>query len=93
MSDVPEIVLEIFDSTVDYVMGMQIHSSIKAINILNSNINMISGNFTDNGDSSQLHGGAIYIQNSIVSIQNSTFVNNTANDGGAIDLTCSSIAN
>ena len=93
MSDVPEIVLEIFDSTVDYVMGMQIHSSIKAINILNSNINMISGNFTDNGDSSQLHGGAIYIQNSIVSIENSTFVNNTANDGGAIDLTCSSVAN
>ena len=91
MSDVPETVLKIFDSTVDYALGIIIHNSIKAISILNSNVNMISGNFTDNGDSSQLHGGAIYIQNSIVSIQNSTFVNNTANDGGAIDLTCSSV--
>ena len=93
MSDVPETVLEIFDSTVNYALGILIHSSIKAINILSSNVNMISGRFTDNGDSSQLHGGAIYIQNGIVSIKNSTFINNTANDGGAIDLTCSSVAN
>ena len=93
VSDVPEAVLEISNSNVSHARGLQIHRSIKAINILNSNVNMISGRFTDNGDSFQLHGGAIYIQNGIVSIKNSTFINNTANDGGAIDLTCSSVAN
>ena len=93
VSDIPQTVLEISSSIVDYLKDIKIHRSIKAINVLNSNINMISGNFTDNGDSSQRNGGAIYIQSSIVSIENSTFVNNTANDGGAIDLTCSSVAN
>ena len=90
VSDVPQTVLEISNSIVEYIRSSQIHRSIKAINILNSNINMISGSFIDNGDSSQSKGGAIYIQNSVVSIQNSTFINNTANNGGAIDITCSS---
>ena len=93
VSDVPQTIIEILDTTVDYIIGLQVHKTMKVINILNSNINMISGNFTNNGDSSQRHGGAICIQNSIVSIENSTFVNNTANDGGAIDFTCSSVAN
>ena len=85
--------IEISNSNADYVRGIQIHHCMKAISVLNSNINVISGNFTNNGDSSQRHGGAIYIQNSIASIQNSTFMNNTANDGGAVDLTCSSVVN
>ena len=91
VSDVPEAVLEISNSNVSHARGLQIHRSIKAINILNSNINMISGSFTNNGDISQRNGGAIYIENSIVFIQNSAFTNNTANDGGAIDITCSSV--
>ena len=93
VSDAPQTVLEIFDTTVDYLLDMEVHRTMKAIKILDSNVNMISGNFTNNGDSSQLNGGAIYIENSVVSIQNSAFDNNTANDGGAIDLTCSSVVN
>ena len=93
VSDVSQTVLEVVNTHVDYFIGLQVHRTIKAINVLDSNINMISGNFTNNGNSSQYKGGAIYIQNSIVSVQNSTFVNNTANDGGAIDLTCTSVAN
>ena len=85
--------LEISHSIVDYVRGLRIHHSIKAINILKSNINVINGNFTNNGGSFQNKGGAIYIENSVASIQNSTFENNTANNGGAIDLTCSSVVN
>ena len=93
VSDVTHTVLEVVNTHMDYFIQLQVHSTIKAINVLDSSINMISGNFTNNGNSSQLKGGAIYIQNSIVSIENSTFVNNTANDGGAIDLTCTSVVN
>ena len=91
VSDVSHAVLEVVNTNVNYFIGLQVHRTIKAINVLDSNINMISGDFTNNGNSSQLKGGAIYIQNSVVSIQNSTFVNNTANDGGALDITCSSV--
>ena len=91
VSDVSHAVLEVVNTNVSYFIELQVHRTIKAINVLDSNINMISGDFTNNGNSSQLKGGAIYIQNSVVSIQNSTFVNNTANDGGALDITCSSV--
>ena len=93
VSDVPQIVLEISNSIVDYLINFQVHRTMKAINILNSNVNMITGNFTQNGDSLQYKGGAIYIENSVVFIENSEFVNNTANDGGAIDLSCTSVVN
>ena len=93
VSDVPQIVLEISNSIVDYLINFQVHRTMKAINILNSNVNMISGNFTQNGDSLQYKGGAIYIENSVVFVENSEFVNNTANDGGAIDLSCTSVVN
>ena len=93
VSDVSHAVIGISETIVDYIIGLQVHRTIKAIIVLDSNINMINGNFTNNGNSSQLKGGAIYIENSIVSVQNSTFIDNTVNDGGALDLTCSSIVN
>ena len=54
---------------------------------------MSNSNFTNNGNSSQRLGGAIYIKQSVLTIQNSSFSNNTAIDGGAIYFGCTSIAN
>ena len=54
---------------------------------------MSNSNFTKNGNSSQRLGGAVYIKQSVLTIQNSSFTNNTAIDGGAIYFGCTSIAN
>ena len=54
---------------------------------------MSNSNFTKNGNSSQRLGGAIYIKQSVLTIQNSSFSNNTAIDGGAIYFGCTSITN
>ena len=62
--------------------------------IQNSNVQSISNsNFTNNGNSTQRLGGEISISQSVVTIQNSSFTNNTAIDGGAINFGCTSVTN
>ena len=56
-------------------------------------MNISDSNFTNNGDSNQRLGGAIYISQSDIAIYNSSFTNNTANEGGAVYFGCTSLAN
>ena len=46
----------------------------------------------DNGATSKLYGGAINMKNSDIKISNSSFESNTAQTGGAIYFTCTSLA-
>ena len=56
-------------------------------------MNISDSNFTNNGDSNQRLGGAIYISQSDIAIYNSSFTNNTANEGGAVYFGCTLLAN
>ena len=90
----PELIVEIINSNVTGLSGLRIQNWQEAVYLLNCNIeNIQKSNFTNNGNSNQRLGGALYIKDSTAVIQNSTFANNTADDGGAIYFGCSFIQN
>ena len=53
----------------------------------------MNSNFIDNGNTTLNYGAAVHIMDSIVTIKNTIFINNTAEKGGAIDFSCTSASN
>ena len=81
--------VKISDSSVTSIDSFFINGLYQALNIKFSSIDLISSsNFTNNGNINLIKGGAISIEDSNVSIVNSTFVSNTALIGGAISFEC-----
>ena len=82
---------KIIDSNVTSIDTFVMDKLLQPLNIKSSTVNLISNSsFTNNGNSDSIKGGAIYIRDSKVNIENSTFSNNSAITGGAICFECSS---
>ena len=54
---------------------------------------MTNNEFENNGNTALTVGGALYIKDSVAVVENTTFINNTAIDGGAVEFSCSSVQN
>ena len=90
-SGIYEHILYISNSYVTSMTNLVMLNWLRAAHIVNSNITSITNsNFISNGNITLNHGGAIYIIDSIVTIQSTVFTNNTADRGGAIDFSCTS---
>jgi predicted outer membrane repeat protein len=73
------------------IKKISIISSISPLIVENSRIQALSDStFAHNGNANVFRGGALYLLNSDVSISNSSFVNNTAESGGAVYFDCTS---
>ena len=71
---------------------ISISGSTLAIIVKNSNTTVINNSqFNSNGNTAQRQGGAIRVIDSIISISNTNFINNTAIQGGAISNECLNI--
>ncbi|CAI2373025.1 unnamed protein product [Moneuplotes crassus] len=90
IEDQNKTVISIIKSQVDMIKNMNITNCFKALSISNSNLTLIQNLlFTKNGKNSDLiHGGAVKIIDSIISIKDTMFLNNIASKAGAIDFEC-----
>ena len=87
-------IFAIKSSNITSIDGCSITQCSLALLSDNSIISSITNSrFDSNGNTSQTQGGAIRMVNSQISIQNTTFVNNTAINGGAISFECSDMLN
>ena len=92
--DTPELIIDIINSNVTSLSDIQIHNCLQPIYLQNSKVEALqNSNFTNNGNSLQRFGGSVYVKDSDATIQNSTFINNTGIDGGAIHFSCTSTQN
>ena len=91
---IPELIMSISKSSVTSFDNLMIENCTQAMHISDTSISSISSStFLNNGNNQSQSGGAIYMSNSIASIHDSMFMNNTAIDGGAIQFSCTSTNN
>ena len=82
--------LLIKDTTVDSVSQLKMLNTTQCFQASKSSIvNLVDSEFESWGSSTQIMGGAIYLDLSNSSISNSTFTKNTAKSGGSIALSWS----
>ena len=94
VQNIPELILSISKSNVTSINKLMIENCTQAMHISDTSISSISSStFLNNGNNQSQSGGAIYMSNSIASIHDSMFMNNTAIDGGAIQFSCASTNN
>ena len=80
------------NSQVEKISNIKISNMNKALSAVNSNITEFSDSqISENHSTSP--GGAISMLNSRLSISNSTFMTNSASEGGAIMFECTSLQN
>ena len=81
--------LYLHTSNVTIIDSFSANNWTTTILIESSNIqSVINSNFMNIGGTNSFKGGALYILNSNLTIDNTSFVNNTAVDGGAIYYSC-----
>ncbi|CAI2372838.1 unnamed protein product [Moneuplotes crassus] len=79
------------NSHFNLIYNLRISNSLKIIEFNDSDItNMTQCYFGNNGDESILVGGALTLYNSVINIESSSFINNSAISGGAISFQCPS---
>ena len=84
--------MQVQNSNVTTIDAFTIDKVAQPLIVKSSTIGVISNsNFTNNGNTTQRVGGAISIIDSKVSISNTAFINNSAVNGGAIALECTSL--
>ena len=77
-------------STFSSVLGLNISNCTQGLKLLSSSsINIQNSMFNNLGSNKLLNGAALLVENSNLTIQDSIFNYNTAQYGGAIDLSCS----
>ncbi|CAI2370495.1 unnamed protein product [Moneuplotes crassus] len=85
-------VMSITNSHVSLLQNLNIKSSLRALEIIQTIIDRINGStFINNGNIDSSTGGAILVQNSKVRIENSTFNHNAGLKGSAIAFECTSL--
>ena len=85
-------VLSFENSHVTLVQDVDIQSSLKALDVVQTTVDLINGStFSQNGNIDSSIGGAITLQNSKATIVNSTFNQNVGTRGGAVALECTSL--
>ena len=91
--DTPELIIDVINSNITSISDLKIHNCLQAIQIHNSVIDQFENcNLTNNGNVSQRVGGAVYLFDSnVVTMHSNLFINNTANQGGAIYFQCSQV--
>ena len=81
--------LYLHTSNVTIIDSFSANNWTTTILIESSNIqSVINSNFMNIGGTNSFKGGALYILNSNLTIDNTSFINNTAVDGGAIYYSC-----
>ncbi|CAI2368933.1 unnamed protein product [Moneuplotes crassus] len=79
------------NSHFNLIYNLSISNSLEIVEFIDSDIvNMTQCYFENNGDKSTLIGGALVFHNTVMKIENSSFIGNTAISGGAISFQCSS---
>jgi hypothetical protein len=79
------------NSHVREIKNITIISSVNPLIVENSKIEaLFDSTFAHNGNANVFRGGALYLLNSDMSIITSSFVNNTAESGGAVYFDCTS---
>ncbi|CAI2371780.1 unnamed protein product [Moneuplotes crassus] len=85
-------VMSITNSHVSLLQSLNIQSSLRALEIIQTTIDRINGStFINNGNIDSSTGGAILVQNSKARIENSTFNHNVGLKGAAIAFECTSL--
>ena len=78
---------KIDETIVNSIKNLSISDSLNTIEFYRSKISMMSQSiFNNNGAGTKLKGGALNFINCEVNIQNSTFIGNKAEQGGAISF-------
>ena len=94
LSNLNTVGFEILGSNITQISQLFISDTAKGMILKDSNIlNISNSEFISWGSQNVLFGGAIDIIDSSVTIQNSTFSNNNAQNGGAISVRCISFDN
>lgn len=84
--------MKIYRSQCTLIDNLMFTNNTQSLEVVESTVgNLTNSQFNYNGQSSRYSGGAILLQNSEISIHNTTFMNNTANMGGAISFECTSL--
>jgi hypothetical protein len=84
-SEFKEIPILLQFSSVELISALNVFSNSKSIHLFRSSVALLElSSFGNNGEISNLNGGAIYIKESNATIANSTFTQNSAYEGGAI---------
>jgi len=87
-----QLLFKVDASNISSILNVTLKNSVKTIEFSNSIIDSISNcSFINNGNENKSSGGALSLFNSEASIFNSTFNNNSAVQGGAISLSCTSL--
>jgi hypothetical protein len=81
--------IELEKSTVSSIANLNITNSKRGILASKSSLGIIQDSyFRSNGDTNTLYGGAAYLYMTNATFISSTFINNTAHEGGGVYLTC-----
>ena len=88
------IVMKIDSSVFDIIDRLEVKNCSEGIVIKSSEVKEFrNSTFNQNGGGAIFYGGALKIRNSNITFINTSFTQNTAQSGGAIYFTCSSIPN
>ena len=88
------IVMKIDSSVFDIIDRLEVKNCSEGIVIKSSEVKEFrNSTFDQNGGGAIFYGGALKIRNSNITFINTSFTQNTAQSGGAIYFTCSSIPN
>ena len=78
--------------TISNIGGLTINNCSRGLILESTSIGILSNSTISNSGSNNVnYGDAMYILNSNVTITNSTFITNTASEGGAINYDCSEL--
>ena len=89
ISNINTNVLYVLRSAVNHISDFNIHNTSQGIQIKSSSISMMQNcSFSSIGSSDVKQGGALYLEDTHININNASFNNNVAESGGAIFMGC-----
>lgn len=86
-TNIGQTVFEVHNSRIDSISNLVVKNCLQAIEIISSSsVNITSSQFTNLGSSKFQSGSGIHLENSNLTVTNSSFVNNVAKNGAGLYL-------